>query len=129
MTKTEIAQLLTIVAGFDHFIVPSEVNVEAWHLALGHVDYQLAQRAVIAHYASPEGRKSITVADILIALQGEERGAMAQIEADVRSAKARGIVPKDWPARLKLEPHHATRLATAREQDRVTAMGYQAVEA
>lgn len=43
------------------------------------------------------------------------------IEDDVRSAKARGLVPKDWPARTPLPAEAASKLEAARADARAEA--------
>src|SRR5690606_35991583 len=100
MNKREIAQLLTVASGFDRRVV-DELTVEAWASVpeLAAAPYDAAVAAVVAHQTSPKRTEYLTVGHIVDALRVNGRSTAAAIEADVRSAKARGLIGRDWPAR------------------------------
>lgn len=128
MNKTETAQLLTIASGFDRRQVDA-MTVEAWHAVIGEYTLAQAQRALMDHYRDPETRHTyLGVANILDRLEVIKRARSRDVEADVRSAQARGIVPEDWPRRKPLEPAAAEALARARERDRAEAITHGASE-
>lgn len=129
MNKLEAAQLLTIASGFDRFIVADEITTTAWTLALATVPFTVGQQAVVDHYTGKNGRRSISVRDILDAVEARGRTRQHQIDADVRSAKARGLVSRDWPMHQQLPTGVAAALAEARERDREAAGDYLEVEA
>lgn len=129
MNKLEAAQLLTIASGFDRFIVADEVTTTSWALALAKVPLNVAWAAVVTHYSGKDGRRSVTVADILDAATTGRRTAQHMVDADVRSAKARGLISREWPMHQQLPDEVATALAAAREKDREAAGDYLEVEA
>lgn len=61
MTKTETAQLLTLIAAFDRRTI-GETDVEAWHLILADLDANDCADAVKAHFAT--SREWLMPADV-----------------------------------------------------------------
>ena len=124
MNTTEAAKLLTVAAGFDRRTV-TEVTATAWAAALDGYGYHECEQAIIAHHRDPGTRgQYLTVGHVLDRVEKQARALTADVEADVRSAKARGIIPADWPARDPLTPAAAASLAMARNRDRVEAARY-----
>jgi hypothetical protein len=128
MNKVEVGQLLAIASGFDRFVTVDRVTTEAWFLALKDVPYPLAQQAAVAHYTGPHGTKPLTVRDVLAAVEVDTRMTDDAIEADVRSAKARGLIGRDWPKREPLPGDVAARLSLARQRDVEEARTYAPAE-
>lgn len=121
MNDVEAATLLAIAAGFDRRIV-TEVTARAWSLALEDRSFAECERAVIAHFKDPATRGDyLTVGHILDRLDAEQRLSANAIAADVRSAKARGMVGSDWPAKDKLPDAVMSRLREARERELLAA--------
>lgn len=122
MIRSEVAQLLTVASGFDRRVV-DELTVNAWftvpEIAGGY--YADAVAVVVAHQTGPKRYEYLTVGHVVEGMRGMRRQNAAQVESDVRSAKARGIVPKSWPKREPLSDEAMERLAAARqvEQDEV----------
>jgi len=122
MNTSDAAKLLTVAAGFDRRQV-TEVTATAWAAALDGHSYAECERAIIAHHRDPARRTTyLTVGHVLDRVEAGDRTSTADVEADVRSAKARGIIPADWPRRRELTPEAAYRLAQARERDRQEAV-------
>ena len=128
MNKVEVGQLLTIASGFDRFVTVDRVTTEAWFLALKDVPYALAQQAVVDHFTGPEGGKPLGVHNILKAVEHQSRMTDDAIEADVRSAKARGLIGRDWPKREPLPGDVAAHLSLARQKDIEAARTYSPAE-
>lgn len=121
MNKVEVGQLLTIASGFDRFITVDRVTTEAWFLALEHVDYAEAQAATVAHFTGPQAKETFAVRHILDAVAYSERKSPAQIAADVRSAKGRGLIGKGWPETDLLPEDVRDALFTIRDTERRAA--------
>jgi hypothetical protein len=118
MNISEAAKLLTIASGFDRRQV-DELTATAWASALEGHTYAECERAIIAHHRDPATRTTyLTVGHVLDRVEQGMRTSTADVETDVRAARARGIVPADWPRRQPLEPEAAYRLQAARERDR-----------
>lgn len=117
MNKVEIGQLLTIASGFDRFVTVDRVTTEAWHLALSNVSYAEAQEVVVAHFTGPRAKEQFSVRHVLEAVESRLRMTDDAIEADVRSAKARGLIDRDWPKREPLPADVAALLSVARQRD------------
>ncbi|TFD51979.1 hypothetical protein E3T46_07780 [Cryobacterium sp. Hh11] len=118
MNKTQVAQILTIASGFDRFIVVDRVTTEAWFMALEKVDYDEAMAATVGHFTGPIAKEVFSVRHILAAIPDSTRNTTAAIEADVRSAKARGLIDKSWPSRNLLPADIRDALFTLREFER-----------
>jgi hypothetical protein len=121
VNKTQVGQILTIASGFDRFITVDRVTTEAWFLVLGAIDYDEAQAAVIGHFTGPIAKEVFSVRHILNAVADGGRNTRAAIEADVRSAKARGLISKGWPDRQALPDEVKDGLLTLRDLERRAA--------
>ena len=118
MNKQEAATLLALAGAFDRWIRVDDLTATAWEFALADVPFELARLAVVEHYKGPNAHKAIMPADIITATELAARLTKPQVEADVRSAKARGLIEKGWPDRQLLPEDVRVRLAAAREVDR-----------
>lgn len=119
MDKEQAATLLAVAGAFDRWIRLDDLTATAWHLALADVSFDLARDAVVEHYKGVDAHKQIMPADIIKATEVTGRLTRGQVEADVRSAKARGLVSKAWPDRGLLPEDVRVKLAAAREADRM----------
>lgn len=129
MNVTEAAKLLTVAAGFDRRQV-TELTATAWAAALDGYRYVECERAVIEHHRDPATRTTyLTVGHVLDRVEHAARAGAADVETDVRAAKARGIIAADWPRREPLPPDAAYKLAAARDRDRQEAARYGELEA
>lgn len=118
MNKQEAATLLALAGAFDRWIRVDDLTATAWEFALTDVPFELARLAVVEHYKGANAHKAIMPADIITATEFAARLTRGQVEADVRSAKARGLVKKSWPDRQLLPEQVRVKLAAAREADR-----------
>jgi hypothetical protein len=125
MKESEVGKLLTFASGFDRRQV-DHGTVYAWGKvlnALGDVSYQAAEDAIVAHHMGPNKGAYLNVGHIVDGLRASGRQNLDQIEGDVRSAKARGLVGVDWSVRDALPADVAEKLARAREHERNQAQG------
>ena len=122
MNKTEIGKLLTLASGFDRRVVDT-VTIEAWALVpeFASATYEDAKTAVIAHQTGPKRAEYLTIGHIVDALRLGSRNTQRAIEADVRSAKARGLIEKSWPERVLLPESIRDALFTLRDAERRAA--------
>lgn len=122
MNTSDAAKLLTIASGFDRRQVDA-LTATAWAAALDGHTFAECEKAIIEHHRDPATRTTyLTVGHVLDRVEAGARISTADIETDVRSAKARGIIPQDWPRREPLTPEAAYKLRTARERDRQEAI-------
>lgn len=125
MNKIEMATALTIAGGFDNRRV-DDITVAAWMEVLGGYDLATVKQAILEHHRDPATRHAyLTVGHVLDRVERIKRLRSLDVEADVRSAKARGLVSKDWPDRDQLPADVMQRLVEAREADRVQAARYE----
>jgi hypothetical protein len=125
MKESEVGKLLTFASGFDRRQVDAG-TVYAWRRvlnALGDIPYQDAEDAIVAHHTGPNKHVYLNVGHIVDALKVGGRKNLDQIEGDVRSAKARGLIGVDWSVRDALPAEVAAKLAGARERERSQAQG------
>lgn len=90
MNASEALKLLSVLAEIDR----REFNAttgQAWAWALEDVEYARGLEA--AKRAMKAGEKYIDLQTI----QHQLRAMQPRLEADVRSAKLRGVIPDDWP--------------------------------
>jgi len=121
VNKTETAKLLTIASGFDRRQV-DELTAGAWASALTAYTFEQAQAAVVQHFRDPATRHEyLSIAHVLDRLERDTRARKADVEADVRSAKARGLIEPTYPANEPLPEDVRVLLFAARERDRETA--------
>lgn len=119
MNVAEAAKLLTIASGFDNRVV-DELKAAAWSAALDDVSFAEGQNAVIAHFKDSGTRHDyLTVGHVLDRVESAKRLSRAAIEADVRSAKARGLIDRSWPDRGALPDDVRDALARARLSESV----------
>lgn len=123
MNKTEVGKLLTIASGFDRRQVDA-MTIEAWHSVpdVSGADFGDARNVLIAHQTGPQAAEYFTVRHLAAGLAKIARSTKGDVEADVRSAKARGLIGAEHPARQPLPADVAERLAEARQRDRETAV-------
>lgn len=122
MNKIDAAKVLAVAAGFDNRR-PDDLAVAAWMELLGGFTFEECRAAIVAHYRDPLTRHTyLTAAHVLDRVEKSARARTVDVEADVRSAKARGIIPADWPAREQLNPEATYQLQAARERDRAEAV-------
>lgn len=122
MNKVEIGKLLTLAAGFDNRKVDL-VTTEAWSAVpeLVAADYEAAKAVVIAHQTGPKHHEYLTVGHIVDGLRVAGRNSTAEIAADVRSAKARGLVGREWSESERLPEDVRDALFTLRDGERRAA--------
>ena len=118
MNKVEAAKLLLLASGFDRWMRADDLTATVWEKALRDVPYPLAEDAVVAHYSGDNAHKQLMPADIIKATEHAARLTRPQVEADVRSAKARGLIEQSWPVGELLPELVRERLRVAREGDR-----------
>ena len=129
MNKQEIGMLLTLAAGFDNRKVDN-VSVSAWELIpeIAAASYEDAKTAVIEHHRGPRRHEYLSVGHMVDALQVAERNSDYEIEADVRSAKARGLIESSWPNRQPLPADVKHGLQSMRELDRRNAAAFSELD-
>jgi hypothetical protein len=120
ITKPEIGTLLLFASGLDRFVQVDRVTTDAWFRVLANRDvtYAQAEQACIDHYTGPDAGRQFTVAHVVALVTVDNRSNLNAIEADVRSAKARGLIDKSWPSRNLLPPDIRDALFTLREFER-----------
>lgn len=119
MQLAEVGQLLAIVRSFDNRKL-DESTAFAWKLMLDRSfpDATLEQcQAVVLDWFGTEN-PYFEVRHLLDGLRKRARRLPRQIEVDVRAAKARGIIARDWPDREPLPDGVARMLEAARSADR-----------
>jgi len=123
MSKPEIGKLLLFASGLDRFVQVDAVTVDAWFRVLSETGatYAQGEQACINHYTGPDAGRQFTVAHVVALVAADGRSAVASVAADVRSAKARGLVAKSWPEREPLPADVRDALFTIRERERRTA--------
>ena len=123
MNKAEVGVLLLLASGLDRFVQVDQVTTDAWYKVLSahNVTYAQAEQACIDHYTGPDGGRPFTVAHVIAAVAVSDRTAQNAIEADVRSAKARGLIEKSWPDRELLPEDIRNALFTLRDGERRAA--------
>lgn len=122
MQASEVAELLSLASAYDNRNVTREAAI-GWKVAIDSqvpdLSMQLAREVVVEHFAtSPD---YFTVRHLIDGAKARLRRMPAQIAADVRSAKARGLIPKDYPHREPLPPAIVARLTEARTTERPPA--------
>ena len=122
MQLAEVGKLLAIIRSFDNRRL-DESTARAWKIMIDkHVpdaEFEEAQEVVLDWFAHEN--PYFEVRHLLEGLRKRYRRHPAQVEADVRSAKARGLVDQDWPSRKVLPFTVAKRLDEARRRDREVA--------
>lgn len=115
MNLEESKELIGFIsAGVDNRAL-SIATATIWTDLLRDVTLEDAKAAVRVHVANPQV-EYLDVKEILRLVRVGTRQTSEAIEADVRSAKARGMIEDSWPRDRPLPVTVATRLARAREQ-------------
>jgi len=128
MNTSDAAKLLTVAAGFDRRQV-TDITATAWAAALDGYTYPECERAIIDHHRDPETRgQYLTVGHVLDRVEADTRARKGDVEADVRSAKARGLIDESWPRREPLPADVAARLSFMRDQERLEARKFNELE-
>ena len=119
MQLAEVGQLLSIVKSFDNRKL-DEATALSWKLMLDRevpeARLQDAQEVVLDWFANEN--PYFEVRHLLTGLRKRMRYARFNIETDVRSARARGLVAKDWPESKVLPWEVRDRLAELRAAER-----------
>jgi hypothetical protein len=131
MKIEEVEGVLLFASGLDHFVTVDSVTSDAWFRVLSKhdVSYEQAMTACEDHYAGPNRGKQFTVGHIIDSAAVNNRATAELVEVDVRAAKARGLVSKDWPDRERLPSDVQAKLFAARELMRVDAPDYSELSA
>ena len=126
MNIVEVGKLLLFASGLDRWVQVDQVTTHAWFRVLDRDDvtYPLAEQACIDHYSGPEGGRPFTVAHVIGAAATANRSTAKLVEADIRSARARGLVDAGWPHNEPLPFEVLGKLRAAREADRTEAARY-----
>lgn len=97
MNKSEVAQLLTLIATFDRRTV-GQTDVEAWYLLLANTAYDDAQQAALNHIAAEH--RWLTPADILRGVKTIRADRAADLVGPGQPAEIPDADPDDVPAYL-----------------------------
>ncbi len=110
MNATEAGLILARLSTIDNREV-DKARAQGLAWALEDVSYERGLEAV-----ERVVRSGASYVDAL-AIRRELRAMQPRLESDVRSAKARGLVPADWPARQPLPVEIEKRLHDAQRAD------------
>jgi hypothetical protein len=104
MTKTETAQLLTLIAAFDRRTI-GETDVEAWHLIVADLEPADCMEAVRAHYMTEV--RWLMPADVrTFAVTAARRrvgaGKQAELDAALEEAECGQVSAQERPLRALL---------------------------
>lgn len=115
MKKPEVGKLLLLASGFDRRVV-DELTVSSWFSvpAIQAANYDDAAQAVIAHQTGPSKDKYLTVGLVCEYITGLNRQSAEAIAADVRSARSRKLIDKEWDERQPLPADVLGKLTQAR---------------
>lgn len=123
MTPSEVAELLSLNGELDRFATADKMTKEkvvAWTAVIAaeapQMTFSDAQDAVIKYYGT--AGESLTVYSLIETWKQGKRLTKKNIIDDVRTAKARGLISKEWDALTPLPTHIAERLRELREADR-----------
>lgn len=122
MQLAEVGQLLAIIRSFDNRKL-EESTAMSWKLML---DREVAEARledateVVLDWFAREN-PYFEVRHLIAGLKRMMRLSPFAIESDVRSAKARGLIDKDWPAGKAMPWPVRDLLAKARTMERVAA--------
>lgn len=122
MQLAEVGKLLAIIRSFDNRKL-EESTAMAWKLMLDRevpeARLEDAQDVVMDWFAT--ANPYFEVRHLCDGLKKKMRISKFSIEGDVRSAKARGLIAKDWPDRKALPWPVRDELARVRQRERVEA--------
>ena len=126
MKPSEAAELLAFIAAFDNRKVSKETAV-AWSMTVTRevpaLTLDVAREIVMDHFAAPGDY--FTVGILIDEARKRLRLDSRSVAADVRSARARGLVDPGWPTSMPLPADVVERLAAARrgEVDEMAELG------
>lgn len=122
MQASEVAELLALASAYDNRHVTKEAAV-GWKIAIDSeipdLDVGMAREVIVSHFAT--SGEYFAVKHLIDGAKARLRRMPSQIAADVRSAKARGLVLMTWDPRTPLTADVAAKLAEARTGDRDAA--------
>lgn len=123
MTLPEVGRIIKLDVALNRYASDASVSTDravAWHAVLSTgapgMTFEEAQTCVIEFYA--EAGESLTPYALIDAWKRSHRLLPQQIADDVRSARARGIIGREWSEREPLPPEAAEKLRNARARDR-----------
>jgi hypothetical protein len=116
MTKTQVRLLLSLASGFDRREVDDLTSL-AWHKLLADADYDECVDIILEHQVGPLRGEYLTVGHVTDAIRARHRAGGYAVQADIRSAKARRMIPRDWPENQPLDAGTAARLAQMRADE------------
>lgn len=128
MNVTEAGKLIALAGTFDRFIVLDEFGARAWQAQLHDVAYDAAERAVMDFYRDWDGKRQLTISYILDEVGHASRKSAADIAADVTTARARKLVPYDWPETQPIPAEALAIITAARNEARDQARGWRELE-
>lgn len=124
MKPSDVADLLVLDSALNRYASASNTSAEkavAWATVLNQFAPGMtpgeARELIVEHYG--ESSDSLTPSALVDAWKHRKRLLPRQIRADVRSARARGIVSADWPETRPLPDDVQARLESARASYRV----------
>lgn len=129
MQLAEVGKLLAVIASFDNRRL-DESTAHAWKLMLDRevpeARLEDATEVVLDWFAAEN--PYFEVRHLVTGLKRKMRLSRFSIETDVRSAKARGMVDKDWPTGKALPWPVRDRLEKARAAERLEAFELGALD-
>ena len=130
ISRGDAARAVMLAQGFGNYFVGDEAAVLAWYMAFEGRDFTLEQvmRAITKHCMDPAIKETVQPKHIIGALTEGERVKQSEVEADVRSAKARGLIEKSWPSRDRLPDDVRDALFTLRDRERRAAADMRELE-
>lgn len=122
MQLAEVGKLLAMIASFDNRKL-DESTAMSWKLMLdrevAEARLQDATEVVLDWFST--ANPYFEVRHLVDGLKKRMRFSKFNIETDVRSAKARGLIDKDWPRDQVLPWEVRDRLASVRADERAAA--------
>lgn len=127
MTQLEAGKLITAARQFDRYLPPADdISTMLWmeRFNLEHIDYADAYKVVVTSAVG-----TITIQTIIDAVRHATRRTPERIAEDVRSARARGLVPREWSEKDALPADIQAPLLELRNEARTTAVALNPVNA
>lgn len=127
MTQLEAAKLITAARQFDRFLPPADdISSALWmeRFNLSGIEYPDAYRVIVG-----SGPGVLTIQSIIDGALAATRRTPAAIAEDVRSARARGLVSRDWAETDPIPDDVRVRLTELRDEARATAVHFKEVAA
>lgn len=130
MKPSEVAELLIVDAGLNRYASAANQSAEkavAWAAALNlkaaDLGFMEARDLVVEHYASSE--ESLTPYALIELWERKHRRLPHQVRADVRSAKARGLIPREHRESDPIPSHAAAALLGLRTKEVAEVQAYE----